>query len=180
VFFHSSGVSLMLSVRISQQQRTDFAANAAEYQQRMTLAAEITTAERVLRRRTEQHAHAARVLLGEVPGDEALAAIMASAQEQLTTRGGSSRAAPSGSQNGTPSSWATVARRGHQASASRGAQQKLAAKGRPLTISAAPLAMDAKLCFTIKEKQRRMQNRLCLKCGKAGHRIAECRFGTDA
>jgi len=68
-----------------------------------------------------------------------------SAQEQLTTRGGSSRAEPSGSQNGTPSSWAMVARRGHQASASRGAQQKLAAKGRLLKMSAAPPAMDAKL-----------------------------------
>ncbi len=70
---------------ITQQQRTDFAAsNATAYQQRMALVAEIATAERALRRRTEQHAHAARVLLGEMPGDEAIAARMAAGDVSLT------------------------------------------------------------------------------------------------
>jgi len=53
-------------------------------------------------------------------------------------------------------------------------------KGRPLKMSVAPPAMNAKLGITVKERQRRMQNCLCLKCGKAGHRIAECRFNADA
>lgn len=98
--------------------------------------------------------------------------------EQGASRGVTARSSQEGRSGprgeAEPRSWRTAAQRGAATEASRASRRALAATSRPTKVVAPAVQMDPRLGITIKEKRRRMTGGLCLKCGKPGHRIAQC------